>query len=405
YIYKTKLHKKLISKFKKKQSKIIDLFEKFSCNSRVLTYSFLRKKRELNSEVVIINSTANNNFNFNSKFFFEYLLNKNVSLDYYFVINDIEKRTILNSIHPGRFISNTSKDDIDLILNAKTWVCSTIDMPLPFTLKHKKRIVYHFGHGIPLKNIGFGETKISLLRKLNRYICMRNISHAVCYSDAFRDDMKKMFLPLTPEFVSLGQPRNDSLSSDNSKKIDEYVAHLSVKRKVLYCPTWRSYENAKFFPFDDLNSETLSDFLESEEIVIILREHPYYKSDIPKQILMLERVIVLNADLITDFTPYLPDMDVVITDYSSIYFDVIANRNTDLIFIPYDIEKYVSRTGFSMDYNELTPGPKISSMLELIENLKNNGNYDQQKEYLIKLFNIKYQGNNEEHYKKIIKLL
>lgn len=60
---------------------------------------------------VIITSTRNIYYNFNSKYFFEYLINnpKIHGFDVYYVINDPIKRTQLNEIYnTDRFIQTTS---------------------------------------------------------------------------------------------------------------------------------------------------------------------------------------------------------------------------------------------------------------------------------------------------------
>jgi CDP-glycerol glycerophosphotransferase len=68
--------------------------------------------------------------------------------------------------------------------------------------------------------------------------------------------------------------------------------------------------------------------------------------------------------------------DILITDYSSIYFDFLLH-NKPIIFYPYDLEYYKSKDrGLIFDYDKFTPGPKAYNLNQLkkiiMEVIKNN---------------------------------
>jgi len=48
-----------------------------------------------------------------------------------------------------------------------------------------------------------------------------------------------------------------------------------------------------------------------------------------------------------------------------------------LIFLPYDLEEYEKSVGFTMDYDENTPGPKPSTFEDFLAELKNIKNNPQ----------------------------
>ena len=63
--------------------------------------------------------------------------------------------------------------------------------------------------------------------------------------------------------------------------------------------------------------------------------------------------------------------DILITDYSSVFFD-FANLKRPILFYPYDLEEYnrIDR-GFYIDiYNDL-PGPLLFTTEEIIDSVKN----------------------------------
>ncbi|NVH47131.1 bifunctional glycosyltransferase/CDP-glycerol:glycerophosphate glycerophosphotransferase [Photobacterium damselae] len=371
--------------------------------------SLLVKRDQLDPNTIIINSTVNKNFNFNSKYFFEYLENEQHGFNVYFIVNNDKTRNELNKKYPGKFITNYLSHDIKIISKAKTWLCSTLDLPIYFCFKHPDRIVYHFGHGVPLKNIGLNEPKISIPRYINRYKNIRCFTHVTCYSKEFQNKMEKMFGGLKAEYLPLGQPRNDSISQSSSHKpISSFFDHdLDIEKYVLYSPTWRYDSTTKFFPFSDFDVQKLHQYLDESNTVLILREHPFYPAIMPDGLCDHSRVKNLSSKVISDFTPYILDMDTIITDYSSLYLDGLSNPKTNFIFIPYDIENYTKLTGFSMPYEELTPGPKALSFEAFIQALENNDdqNYGIQKRELAELFNVKYSGNCHEHFEYIKNLL
>ncbi|HIF9186551.1 TPA: bifunctional glycosyltransferase/CDP-glycerol:glycerophosphate glycerophosphotransferase [Photobacterium damselae] len=404
YIGKTKVLPKLVNRVTTMFTKIIKKNIFNGCIS-----SLLVKRYQLDPNTIIINSTVNKNFNFNSKYFFEYLENERHGFNVYFIVNNDKTRNELNKKYPGKFITNYLSQDIKIISKAKTWLCSTLDLPIYFCFKHPDRIVYHFGHGVPLKNIGLNEPKISIPRYINRYKNIRCFTHVTCYSKEFQNKMEKMFGGLKAEYLPLGQPRNDSISQSSSHKpISSFFDHdLDIEKYVLYSPTWRYDSTTKFFPFSDFDVQKLHQYLDESNTVLILREHPFYPAIMPDGLCDHSRVKNLSSKVISDFTPYILDMDTIITDYSSLYLDGLSNPKTNFIFIPYDIENYTKLTGFSMPYEELTPGSKALSFESFIQALENNDdqNYGIQKRELAELFNVKYSGNCHEHFEYIKNLL
>ena len=109
--------------------------------------------------------------------------------------------------------------------------------------------------------------------------------------------------------------------------------------------------------------------MSKEKIIIHIRFHPAYEEDIPKDILSLENVSLFSAKKYSEIMDYLNLFDVLITDYSSIYFDYMLLERP-MIFLPYDLEEYEKTVGFTMDYNEYTPGAKPISFFDFLNYLQ-----------------------------------
>jgi CDP-glycerol glycerophosphotransferase len=70
-----------------------------------------------------------------------------------------------------------------------------------------------------------------------------------------------------------------------------------------------------------------------------------------------------------DPAPLLKKADLLVTDYSSIYFDFLL-LDRPIIFFPYDLERYFSRDRqFLFSYDELTPGAKVITETALYEKI------------------------------------
>ena len=73
--------------------------------------------------------------------------------------------------------------------------------------------------------------------------------------------------------------------------------------------------------------------------------------------------MVINKD--ADPYVFLKMADVLITDYSSIYFDYLL-LDRPIIFFAYDLEEYLSDSReMYFDYDEFTPGEKVNDYQEL----------------------------------------
>ena len=176
------------------------------------------------------------------------------------------------------------------------------------------------------------------------------------------------------KFIQSGYPRNDYLLADDSQsaRVDgddltlQSIQTLKAegKRIVVYAPTFRDSGGT---PFSDaaLNLLELKRFAELNNIVIVAKLHPYVNEAVPTY--LWPNVLVYNPD--KDSAPLLKLADLLVTDYSSIYFDYLL-LDRPLVFFAYDHKKYFAQDrGLLFDYDEYTPGMKCYSQGELFDAL------------------------------------
>ena len=330
-----------------------------------LPYAFLSLFTKRDKKLIVFSAMHCRTFDSNSKFLFLHFLNNEKDYTSYFVINDDELREKLTKEYGNHFINTRTKEGKKIALKAKTWVVSWLDTPLGGIFLKFRRLVIHLGHGTPLKCIGMMEKDGKLLKKMYYLLCQTNISYSLASSPFVADIIQKSIGFSKKHVLINGQPRTEVLFKESLKlsELNNGFTH------ILYAPTWRQHSKIKLFPFEDFSLTELQSFLSKEKIIIHIRFHPAYEEDIPKDILSLENVSLFSAKKNPEIMDYLNLFDVLITDYSSIYFDYMLLERP-MIFLPYDLEEYEKTVGFTMDYNEYTPGAKPISFFDFLNYLQ-----------------------------------
>ncbi len=148
--------------------------------------------------------------------------------------------------------------------------------------------------------------------------------------------------------------RNVDKGNTVGRTWDEAPSKKAIcKKMVYYMPTFRESEE-KFFDVVDL--QKFRKFLKENEILFCTKLHP--KSKLRKEFDAISgnNILVIDAD--TDPYVFLEVADVLVTDYSSIYFDFLLTGRP-IVFFNYDLNEYLrdSREMY-FDYEAFTPGQK-----------------------------------------------
>jgi CDP-glycerol glycerophosphotransferase (TagB/SpsB family) len=272
-----------------------------------------------------------------------------------------------------------------LLLRAGTVVCDSADV-----VEHG-RIGFIAGacrlqiwHGVPLKEIELPlhrrrlESMSAPLRAALRFqkaVLGRYEPWDVLVSTSsyLTQQAFKASLPAYSILVS-GYPRNDALSGADGYppalldvNVDREVAQrleahrAAGGRVVLYAPTFRA-DGGSPFAGGHIDLAGLSRFAERQNVLFALKLHPVmtgrYSVDTHPG--------VVEISAASDVYPLLPLVDLLITDYSSIFFDYLL-LDRPLVFYPYDLATYVADDRrLLFDYEKITPGPKAQDFVELL---------------------------------------
>lgn len=362
-------------------------------------FSFFIKKKNR----IILNSTRNTYYNFNSKYLFEYLVDNHPEVEVRFVINDKQKMVLMKKKYPQYapyFIETESLKGMWYALQASCWVCSALETPVGGFFHKYNRMVYHVGHGAYFRSAMFLENALPLLKRVYYHLIKYNFSYHLVTSEAIADKSAIMFGCRKDQLVILGEPMNDLIFQPNVTLLESHfrAEDISENRNILYMPTWRQEGGVKLFPFEDRNLDKLVNFLEEEHINIFLRMHPSYEEDLSFYTNKSSRFKILDTSIVEDVNEVAGFFDLVITDYSSAHIGFLLTEKP-VLFLPYDLEKYEKRMGFLFSYEDATPGPKPKSQEEFVFEIKrllNDASYFlQERKRVSKLFN-KYKKNNSE---------
>src|SRR5699024_3465584 len=250
--------------------------------------------------------------------------------------------------------------------------------PIYFSTKNQQ-IYVNTWHGTPLKHLGLDlENGVLGIQNLtrnflhSRYILTQNKHTTDIFKKSFQ--LENLF---DGNFIEDGYPRTDLILNDNNANLINSIKKTQVrfnedKKTILYAPTYRGdYLN----PSDDIE-KLYSDLVQLKNQLnynILLKAHPFVYDVIQKDERFKEFLILDYYDI----NELLSLVDILITDYSSVFFDYLVTNNP-IIFYTEDYEKYKNERGLYIDIDQLL-GPTINNIDDLISTIQNE--YFSQPEY------------------------
>ena len=167
--------------------------------------------------------------------------------------------------------------------------------------------------------------------------------------------------------LNLGYPRNDVFFDKRLLYRDlaaefQFDKYASV---IVYAPTFRDNLDS-VAPLTTAEWDQLNDLLVTKNEVLVVKKHPWEKVlQVP---VGLTNVVDLSAK-VNDIQELLVHTDVLITDYSSVFFDFMISKKP-ILFYAYDLEAYKQNCrDMYYAYETVVPGPIAMSGKELIEML------------------------------------
>lgn len=331
----------------------------------------------------------------NSRAMFEYVISKHPEIRAYWVTRNIEVYQKLRSMDLPVVMAGTKEGNNIQKHASVVFISWGIDNDVDGRYINGCHIVFLW-HGMPLKHLGYDEgvfkkRKNNLWKKIKTkfreivlpYECLQSIAirkglfDTISTSTFFSPYIQSAWLLDARHVWEVGQPRNDKLFCDEKEKlITDIDSRFNRPQKVLYMPTFRDtyfYAHKVFNPFQCANFNRISFYqtLDDNNIVFLYKGH---ELEVGNTVMDSDRIITISDNDYDDLYTFVKDVDILITDYSSIYFDFLLCKKPIILF-PFDKEDYMAHSRpFYYSY-ELLEGKRVFSWTELENSLKNRDYY------------------------------
>ncbi len=184
---------------------------------------------------------------------------------------------------------------------------------------------------------------------------------------------------LYPSGTVLGYPRND-VFIDPGRRFESYRDRLQLDRYakvVLYCPTFRDFERPDA-PFRAAQFDELARLLEARNYLLLVSSH-HLDGTLDLRTNTSPNIVDINGRF-EDIQDLLPDVDVMVSDYSSIVYDFMLSGRP-IIYYCHDYGRYLARRGFLIDYFNDLPGPFCQTFEELLQTIATVDDWAEDEDY------------------------
>lgn len=153
----------------------------------------------------------------------------------------------------------------------------------------------------------------------------------------------------------------DKYEPAETKQLIQRIA--TANRTYIYMPTWRN-TGEDFIREAGFDLSQLEKVLHEKNELFLFKLHPF--TSIQMDTTQYRHILFLSNKM--DIYPVLPFTDVLITDYSSIYYDYLLIPGKEILLFPFDYDEYLhTERDLAFDFDTYTPGERVRTFNELME--------------------------------------
>lgn len=231
-------------------------------------------------------------------------------------------------------------------------------------------------HGLPMKQIGFDDTlhpqgrrKAQIRGRLFPFLSEKVDLVSAC-SEYDQEIFRRAFLVAPDDVIVAGYPRNDKFF----KPLDRPTPRLLERRRyrVLYLPTFRGAVGSEFTLLESsaFDYEKYAAELAAINASLDIKLHPVQRpsAQLAAACMQCSELSLLESG--GDVYSVLDDYDLVIIDYSSLYFDLLL-LGIPFIMAPIDLQSYMQgERQLYMPYSEFAVHPPCENWEAVFKQIK-----------------------------------
>ena len=286
-----------------------------------------------------------------------------------------------------RFLIDGSEEALRALCTAQ-YLVNNAAFP-SYYIKKDDQVYINTWHGTPLKGLGKfdkSSNRRPIMSAQRNFLCADYLVMPNRYTTDILMEHYDIMNAFKGNVIEEGYPRIDLVANTDRdemiKRLEEKAGtSLEGKKIVLYAPTFRSEMSYAKKHID--NSDEICEYIQHivenmpENYVMFFKAHSnliaYFKDNRK----------ITDLFLFDDFetNKVLSVTDVLITDYSSVFFDYLCTKRP-IIFFTYDRAQYEGERGFLFPLSEV-PGRLCDTEEEVVDSLKqiNSGEYDYDEKY------------------------
>ena len=366
-----------------------------------IQYKIITLGIKVDEKTIIFACFNGKSYSCSPKAIYKYMLSSEKYKDYKYIwaFRNPENYKELENNRNTKLVKIHSKKYKKYLAKAKYWI---FNYKIPdYIYPKKNQIFVQCWHGTPLKRLGcdlehFDNVLNTMKGIKKRYKIEASkfsyfISPSKFASEKFISAWNLKETGKENIILEEGYPRNDFLFNYTKNDEENIKKKLGIEKDnrkiILYAPTYRSDQHETGVGYthkEELDFTRLQKKI-GDKYIILFRPHYFIANsfDFEKY-----KGFVYNVAGIDDVNELYIIADMLITDYSSVFFDY-ANLKRPMLFYMYDLEHYRDKSnGFYIDLDEL-PGPITKTqedMTKEILRLDKEFKYDEKYEK----FNNKY---------------
>ncbi len=352
---------------------------KISSEKRI--YNKYYKKYEVDDKTILFETFGGRNYGCSPKAIYETMIKMPEFKDYKFIW--AFKDPAAHQVKPTKnlhIIKSQSSEYYKYLSIAKYWIVNSI---IGEEIKKKDNQVYvQCWHGTPLKRLrydilvnGSSLNTVAEIRKRNDIDAARFdyfLSPSAYCTKVFTSAFNLKALGKEHIMIEEGYPRNDSLFNRKDSEINDIKKRLGIpfnKKVIFYLPTFRDNQHTSGVGYTyniAIDFKRLQEKF-ADKYIILFSPHYFVAKEID---LSAYEGFVYNVAHHDDINELYLVSDIIMTDYSSVFFD-FANLKKPMLFYMYDLDDYKNNLrDFYISLSEL-PGPIAKTEEELENNLLN----------------------------------